>query len=74
MRADRAGIEKFKANYIRLLDGIDHNPQESEEFLKNLVSDFLKNMWYAPDYFINTRQRVDLVIHTGNDTVPAGVD
>jgi Alw26I/Eco31I/Esp3I family type II restriction m6 adenine DNA methyltransferase len=73
VRPERSGIEKFKANYIRLLDGIDHNPQESEEFLKNLVSDFLKNTWYAPDYFINTRQRVDLVIHTGNDTAPAGV-
>ncbi|MDR2406684.1 MAG: class I SAM-dependent DNA methyltransferase, partial [Bacteroidales bacterium] len=73
VRPERAGIEKFKANFITLLDGINHNPGETEEFLKNLVSDFLKNTWYAPDYFINTHKRVDLVIHTGDDTSPVAV-
>jgi adenine-specific DNA-methyltransferase len=36
----RDDIEKFKANLIGLLDG--SNDTESEEFHKNLVSNFLK--------------------------------
>jgi hypothetical protein len=73
IRPERAAIERFKANFAILLDGINHNPAESEEFLKNLVSDFLKNTWYAPDYFINTHKRVDLVIHAGGGATPVGV-
>jgi CRISPR/Cas system-associated exonuclease Cas4 (RecB family) len=74
VRPERAAIERFKSNFIALLDGIRNNPTESEEFLKNLFSDFLKNTWYSPGYFINTHQRVDLVIHTGPDTSsPVGV-
>jgi adenine-specific DNA-methyltransferase len=46
---------------IALLDTI--NEAESEEFHKNLVADFLKNTWYAPNHFINTKGRNDLVIH-----------
>jgi hypothetical protein len=74
VRPERATIEHFKSNFIALLDGIRNNPTESEEFLKNLFSDFLKNTWYSPGYFINTHQRVDLAIHTGPDTSsPVGV-
>ena len=73
VRPERAAIEKFKVSFITLLDGINHNPTETEEFLKNLVSDFLKKAWYENDYFINTHKRVDLVIHTGDDTSPVGV-
>jgi hypothetical protein len=58
-----------------MLDTIKANPTETEEFLKNLVSDFLKKTWYDPDYyFINTSKRIDLVIHTGKDAqTPVGV-
>jgi hypothetical protein len=70
VRPERVAIDRFKANFITLLDGIRNNPTETEEFLKNLFSDFLKNTWYAPDYFINTHQKVDLVIHTRSDTSP----
>lgn len=61
----RSEIEKFKANLIQLIDHI--NDKESEDFHKNLVSDFLKNTYYSPKHFINTKNRNDLVIHNGND-------
>jgi hypothetical protein len=73
-RPDRAGIELCKTNLIYLLDTVKTNAAESEKFLKNLVSDFLKNTWYAPNYFINTAGRIDLVVHTGKDTAaPVGI-
>lgn len=68
----RSDIESFKSNLKQLLDGIRDG--ESEEFHKNLVSDFLKNTWYAPSHFINTKGRNDLVIHNGKDAAsPVGV-
>ncbi|GHU98074.1 hypothetical protein FACS189483_05600 [Spirochaetia bacterium] len=67
-RPEREAIERFKANFITLLDGIQASPSETEEHLKNLVSDFLKKTWYDPDYNINTSARIDLVIHTGKTT------
>lgn len=42
------------------------NETESEEFHKNLVSDFLKRTYYEPNHFINTKGRNDLVIHNGD--------
>src|SRR5690554_1516905 len=62
----RADIERFKANLIQLLDRADDS--ESEEFHKNLVSDFLKETYYRPHHFINTKGRNDLVIHNGLKT------
>ena len=59
----RADIERFKTNLIQLLDRADDS--ESEEFHKNLVSDFLKETYYKPSHFINTKGRNDLVIHNG---------
>ncbi len=61
----RDDIDTFKQNFTRLLNHT--NDQESEEFHKNLVADFLKNTWYAPDYFINTKGRNDQVIHNDKD-------
>ena len=58
-------FEKFKVNLSKLIDQI--NESESEEFHKNLVSDFLKNTYYSQHYFINTKGRNDLVIHNGKD-------
>lgn len=58
----RNEIEAFKANLTDILDRI--NVQESEEFHKNLVAYFLKKVYYDPKYFINTKGRNDLVIHT----------
>jgi hypothetical protein len=65
MNTKRAGIELFKQNLILLLDSIKE--KESEEFHKNLISDFLKNTYYSPNHFINTKGRNDLVIHTGKE-------
>jgi adenine-specific DNA-methyltransferase len=42
------------------------NESESEEFHKNLVSDFLKNTYYGTNHYINTKGRNDLVIHNTN--------
>tara|TARA_R110001592_G_scaffold18274_1_gene76078 strand:+ start:175 stop:3816 length:3642 start_codon:yes stop_codon:yes gene_type:complete len=64
IKPHRAEIEGFKANLIQLLDRI--NDIESEEFHKNLVTDFLKKTYYDPNYFINTKGRNDLVIHNGD--------
>lgn len=64
VKPNRTEIERFKANLIQLLDRI--NDAESEEFHKNLVSDFLKDTYYKQDHFINTKGRNDLVIHNGD--------
>ena len=64
VKPNRTDIERFKTNLIHLLDTTNEN--ESEEFHKNLVSDFLKKTYYDPAYFINTKGRNDLVIHNGN--------
>lgn len=63
VKPNRSEIERFKANLITLLDRI--NDTESEEFHKNLVSDFLKKTYYDPNHYINTKGRTDLVIHNG---------
>ncbi len=70
VKPNRTEIEGFKTNLITLLHRT--NDTESEEFHKNLVSDFLKKTYYDPNHFINTKGRNDLVIHNGpnaNSTV-----
>ncbi len=64
VKPNRSQIERFKENLIELLDRT--NDTESEEFHKNLVTDFLKKTYYEPAHFINTKGRNDLVIHNGN--------
>ena len=72
VKPNRADMEAFKAALSTLFDRID--PTESEEFHKNLLSDLLKHTGFAPDRFINTKGRNDLVIHNGNDAKsPVGV-
>src|SRR5699024_3886495 len=63
VKPHRDGIEHFKSNLTSLLNRIDKN--ESEEFHKNIVIDFLKSTYYKPDYYVNTKVRNDLFIHTG---------
>jgi hypothetical protein len=57
----RDQIEIFKARLATLFDRL--KPGESEEHLKNIVADFLKDTWYKPTFEINTSGRADLVIH-----------
>ena len=42
--------------------------EESEEHNKNLLSRFLREAFYSPLYFVNTKGRNDLVIHNGKDS------
>jgi adenine-specific DNA-methyltransferase len=63
VKPNRMEIEGFKTHLISLLDRT--NDTESEEFHKNLVSDFLKDTYYKQNHFINTKGRNDLVIHNG---------
>ncbi|MFP4025335.1 MAG: Eco57I restriction-modification methylase domain-containing protein [Thiohalospira sp.] len=65
VKPNRSEIENFKANLIQLLDTI--NESESEEFHKNLVSQFLKDTYYKDNHYINTKGRNDLVVHNGKD-------
>ena len=66
VKPSRSEIELFKKNLIGLLDGLDET--ESEEHNKNDLGDFLKNTFYHPNFYINTKDRTDLVIHNGPDS------
>ncbi|MBK8610347.1 MAG: Eco57I restriction-modification methylase domain-containing protein [Chitinophagaceae bacterium] len=68
-KVSRNHIELFKKNLQQLLGRI--NEQESEEHLKNVIADFLKDTWYKDQFEINTKDRNDLVIHTGKTTKEA---
>lgn len=65
VKPNRTEIDNFKSNLIALLNRT--NDTESEEFHKNLVSDFLKDTYYKLSHFINTKGRNDLVIHNGQN-------
>ena len=65
LKPNRNEIDAFQKHLIYLIEQI--NDKESEEFNKNLISDFLKKAAFDPDYFINTKGRNDLVIHNGKD-------
>jgi len=64
VKPSRSEIERFKANLTKLMDGLDE--YESEEHVKNDLSDFLKNTFFQK-FYINTKGRNDLVIHNGPD-------
>ncbi len=61
----REQFEQFKIKLSELLEQIKGSPSESEEHHKNHISDFLKYAFKFPAYFINTSDRIDLVIHNG---------
>jgi len=66
VKPNRTHIETFKKNISNLFDQIRES--ESEEFHKNIISEFLKNTFYSPNNYINTKGRSDLVIHNGKDS------
>src|SRR4030066_1674670 len=66
VKPNRTQIETFKKNIANLFNQIKES--ESEEFHKNIISEFLKNTYYSPDNYINTKGRSDLVIHNGKDS------
>jgi len=57
----RSEFDRFKLNLSKLFTQI--NDKESEEFHKNVLADFLKNTFYSPFFYINTKGHNDLVIH-----------
>ena len=65
VKPNRADWERFKENFTELIEYI--NDKESEEFHKNLVIVFLQKTYYDPNYFVNTKGRIDLVIHNGSN-------
>ena len=66
VKPNRTQIETFKKNITNLFDQIKES--ESEEFHKNIISEFLKNTYYSSVNYINTKSRYDLVIHNGKDS------
>ncbi|MDR3287258.1 MAG: Eco57I restriction-modification methylase domain-containing protein [Prevotellaceae bacterium] len=71
-KTDRSEIELFKKEFISLLDKI--NVKESEEFHKNIITEFLNSVYYKDKHYINTKGYADLVIHNGKDAQsPVGV-
>ena len=66
VKPNRTQIDTFKKNISNLFEQIKES--ESEEFHKNIISEFLKNTYYSPNNYINTKGRSDLVIHNGKDS------
>ncbi len=62
-RPSRTEINKFKANLLTLIGKVDES--ESEEHVKNLVRDFLRDTYYKDTNEVNTKGRQDLAIYTG---------
>ena len=63
IKIHQAEFDDFKKNLKQMLERL--NPVESEEYHKNLMSEFLKETFYQAEYYINTKGRLDLVIHAG---------
>jgi len=57
----REQFELFKSNILKMFSRINEN--ESEENIKNILADFLKDTYYKGLYEINTKGRQDLAIH-----------
>ena len=57
---EKSEFENKLISYIEQLQG---KQTESEEYQKNLISDFLKAL--LPNNFINTSNRIDLAIYNG---------
>ncbi|MGI0480117.1 DUF7149 domain-containing protein [Geminocystis sp. CENA526] len=69
----REDINKFKQNLENLLTITDSKINESEEYHKNNLRDFLNQTYYHPYHYLNTQNRNDLVIHNGNKDSKIGV-
>lgn len=71
-KVSRSYINRLKSSLVTLSSKL--NEDESEEHLKNLITEFLVDTWYSQDYEINTKDRKDLVIHLGKTAKsPVGV-
>ena len=68
-KPERKEIELFKKEFVTLLDRM--NPNENEEYHKNILKDFLNAVYYRDKHYINIKGRTDLVIHNNNETTSA---
>jgi type II restriction/modification system DNA methylase subunit YeeA len=59
----KSNFDDFTNNLLSLISNT--NKEETEEHNKNVISDFLKKSFYAPDYYVNTSSNIDLAIHNG---------
>jgi hypothetical protein len=66
IKPDREAIATFKANLTRLMDDID--ARKDEEFNKKFLINFFEKSYYGDQYFINTKNKSDLVIHNGHQS------
>lgn len=57
--------KKFEKQLTNYLETLQEKQNESEEYQKNVISDFLKGI--LPKNFINTSNRIDLAIYNGQD-------
>ncbi len=60
----RADIELHKKELTNLFNYIDEN--QDEDYHKNIISDFLKAVYYKDKYIINVNKKQDLVVKLGN--------
>ncbi len=68
VKPGRTQFEQFKVKLSGLVGQLNASPNESEEHHKNHISDFLKYAFQFPASFINTSERIDLVIHNGKSS------
>ncbi len=62
----RSNIELLKTELTKVFNYIDDN--QDEDYHKNIISDFLKAVYYRDKYIINVNKKQDLVIRLGNST------
>lgn len=62
-RPTRSEINRFKQALSRLLKYANEHAREENQ--KNHVRDFLRDAFYAKSFEVNTKDNIDLVIHTG---------
>jgi adenine-specific DNA-methyltransferase len=63
----RSHLEIFKKNLGNLLTKTEEKINESEEFHKNNLRDFLNQTYYESNHYINTKDKHDLVIYYGKN-------
>lgn len=57
-------VKLFYKETVVYLEKLNNSKSESEEFIKNLIKDYLKNTFYSR-FMINTRGNADLAIYRG---------
>jgi hypothetical protein len=64
IKPSRIETDRFRENLVRLLDCVDDT--KSEDFYKIPIAEFLNVTYYEHAYYINIKDKNDLVIHNDN--------